>query len=118
MADAVDIVPAGALAASGAIAAAATIASAATIAATGCSDGNLGPDFSDAYGALSPPWGFRHSNFVPTGRSIQKHAGTAHTLNGLQSYGPISTRFVFQKALGLSCGHAPGRFLNSKCRFS
>ena len=38
----------------GAIAAASTIAAAATIAAAGCSDGNLGPDFSDD-GALGPP---------------------------------------------------------------
>ena len=29
------------------------IAAAANIAAAGCSDGNLGPDFSDAHGALA-----------------------------------------------------------------
>ena len=36
----------------GAIAAAAVEAAAATIAAAGCSDGNLGPDFSDSHGNM------------------------------------------------------------------
>ena len=43
----VAVAPAGAIAAAAVIAAAATIAVAATIAAVGCSDGNLGSDFSD-----------------------------------------------------------------------
>ena len=47
--------PAGAILAAGAIAAAGPdTKAAATIAAAGCSDGNLGTDFSDAHGALGP----------------------------------------------------------------
>ena len=78
-----------AIAGAGAIAPAGAIAAAATIAAAGCSDGNLGPDFSDAYGALGPPWAPWHSIFVPAGGSTQKHAATNHTLNGLQSYAAV-----------------------------